>query len=336
MKKKDQAVYVNPRLIRPHGWSPVLHVDLAKMPDQQRQTFVLHRLAGFTGAGYPAERCYHFYTNKQAEPLPFPDYVWTPWSRDTAAAEPAKIDALQEVMPYVPDEDIAEVCRSLVTERQLLDDINGELGLALADFLGLPAPRTDQDFEELSRHVNDYRRTHGPAWASQATIRPLIDQLKDVFLELKSLEFELMASLQPYFERVRPRPGEMADQRADDLVNEAREEPDADRAISLLKKALRYGKTGIQASSAYMELGARYSDQGQAKKAIAYYTKSIEASEIPNAYALYWRGELYYQQEEWDKALGDFERAVSIGLYSPEYEQAQEYLSELRARQPGE
>jgi tetratricopeptide (TPR) repeat protein len=95
---------------------------------------------------------------------------------------------------------------------------------------------------------------------------------------------------------------------------------------------LQHGKTGIPASSAYMHLGARYSDQGETTKAIAYYTKSIEASKIPNAYAIYWRGELYYQQEVWHKALGNFERAAAIGLLSPEYEQAQEYLRELHAR----
>jgi tetratricopeptide (TPR) repeat protein len=306
------------------------------MPDRQRKTHVLGRLITLTGAGYLAERCYHFYTNKQAEPSPLPDYVWTPWSREAIAAEPTSIDSLQELMPYVEDHEIVEVSRSLVMQRQLLDDINDELGRALADFLGLPSPSTERDFEQLRRQVNDFRRKHGPAWASRAAIRPLIEQLKEVFIELKSLEFELVARLQPCYEPLVPSPDEMGDVRADDLVNQAMEEPDADRAIRLLKKALRYGKTGMQASKAYLELGGRYTDKGDVNRAIANYTKSIEAWRDPNSFALYWRGELYFRQEQWDKARGDFEQALAIGLYSPEYERAQEYLSELRSRESGE
>ncbi len=334
MNEEDQPAWVNPRLVRPHGWSPILHVDLEKMTDQQRQTFALHRLSGFTAAGYPAERCYHFYTNKQAESFSLPTYVWTPWSRDSTALEPAKIESVQEMLPYVADEEIVHVCRSLIEQGQLLDHTSEQLGRALADFLGLPSPETDRHSEQLWRRANEYRAKHGPAWASQAQIRPLVAQLKDVFVELSSSQFELHGRLRPYYERLAPGGAEMGDQRADDLVNQAMEEPDADRAIRLLERALRYGKTGIPASRAYVELAGRYSDRGETKRAIAYYTKSIEASKIPNAYALYWRGELYYQQEEWDKALGDFERAVSIGLFSPECEQAQEYLAELRGRQP--
>lgn len=335
MKKEGQSDWVNPRLVRPHGWSPTLHVDLAKMPDQQRQMYVLQRLYGFVGVGSLAERCYHFYTNKQPEPLPLPTYVWTPWSREATAAEPTKIESLQELMPYVADQEIVEVCRCLVTQGQLLGDINEQLGRALADFLGLSTPRTDQDFQALWRQINEYRRRHGPAWASQADIQPLIVQLKEVFVDLKSLEFELVGRLQPCLQPVMPSVDEMGDPRAGDLVNLALEEPDADRAIQLLKRALRYGKTGLQASAAYMELGGRYSDLGDTERAVEHYTKSIEAYKHPNAFAHYWRGELYYQQEEWDKARSDFERAVAIGLYSPEHEQAQEYLSELRAPESG-
>jgi len=324
---------VNPRLVRPYGWSPILHVDLAKMPDQQRQVHVLGRLSGFSAEGEIAERCYHFYTNKQSQAWGVSPSVWTPWTAAGAASQDTTIESLQELMPYITDEGLAEACRSVVKQRQLLDEINEQLGLALARFLGMSAPASEQDFRELGQRVEDYRLKHGAAWMSQTEIRPLIAQLRDVFVELKSLGFELHARLQPYYVRLAPSYEEIGDQRADDLVDQAIEEPDADLAISLLNEALRYGNTGIQASKAYMGLAGRYSDLGDTEKAIEHYTKSIEASTQPNAFALYWRGELYYQQRQWARARTDFERALALGLFSPEYEQAQAYLSELRARE---
>jgi tetratricopeptide (TPR) repeat protein len=336
MTNENQPAEVNPRLVRPPGWSPKLHLDLAKMPDDQRRKQVLLGLGTFVGIGALAEKRYHFYTNKQADPWVRRNYKWTPWTAQGIALERTTTESLEELVPYVPDEEILEVCEALVKRRQLLDDINGQLGQALADFLGLPAPGTEEDFEVLLQEVEVYRLEHGPAWMSEAEIQPLILNLKDLFVEIRSLEFELIARLEQYLvEPTTVSPEEMGDERAKDLVDQA-EGADAKTAIRLLKKALHYGKTGIQASKAYMELGGRYSDLGEPEKAIEHYTKSIEAYKEPNAFALYWRGELYYQQEEWAKARSDFEQAVAIGLSSPEYEQAQEYLSDLGARESGE
>jgi hypothetical protein len=333
MNEEDRPAGVNPRLVRPYGWSPKLHVDPSAMSEQARAMLIVGPLSVFMGEGHRAQDFYHFYTNSQVVNWGVPASLWTPWTGEAATASATMSRSLEESTPYVTDHALLEVCHSMIEHRRLLEDLNGQLGRELAIFLGLSRPTTDEDFAELRQQADDYRVKHGPAWVSQPEIKPLIAQLKDIFVEQSSLEFELHGRLRPYYELLEPSLQEMGDQRADDLVNEAREEPDADRATRLLKRALRYGKTGIQASSAYMELAGRHSDRGETKRAIAYYTKSIEASKIPNAYALYWRGELYYQREEWDKALGDFERSVSIGLYSPEYEQAQEYLWELRARQ---
>jgi len=333
MDEEERSAWINPRFVRPYGSSLKLHVDPATVSEQARATLVLGPLSVFMGEGHRAEFVYYFYTNSQPVNWGVPPSVWTPWTGEAVTGGATMARSLEESKPYITDPALLEVCQGMVKRTQLLEDLNGQLGQALAVFLGLTVPRTDEDFQELCERAQDYRSTYGPAWASEAEIKPLIAQLKDLFVELKSLEFELHGRLRPYYEHLAPSNEEMGDPRAGDLVDQAMEEPDADRAIRLLKKALRYGKTGIQASTAYMELGGRYSDRGETKRAIAYYTKSIEASSIPNAFTLYWRGELYYQREEWDKALGDFERAVSIGLHSPEYEQAQEYLTELRARQ---
>jgi tetratricopeptide (TPR) repeat protein len=127
-------------------------------------------------------------------------------------------------------------------------------------------------------------------------------------------------------------PVELGDQRAHDLIDEADEEFDTQRAIRLLRGALRFGHTGIQASKAYAALAMRYEDLGDKAKAIEYYTKALEAWH-PSAIDLFWRGELYYQLGQWDNARSDFEKALAFSaedsLVSPEREQAKGYLVEL-------
>ncbi len=302
MKKEDRPGWVNPRLVRPHGRSPKLHLDPAAMSEQARTMHIVGRLSAFMGERHRAENLYHFYTNSQAANWGGPSSVRTPWTGQDATASATNLESLEQSAPYITDDGLLEICQGMVRHGHLLEDLNAQLGRALAIFLGLSPPRTDEDFQVLRQHADDYRSKHGPAWASQADIRLLIAQLKDVFVELSSLGFELRFRRPPYYEHLAPSREEIGDQRTSDLVDQAMEEPDADRAIRLLKRALRYGKTGMHASMAYLELGGRYSDQGDAKRAIVCYTKSVEASKYPNASALYWRGELYYQQEEWDKA----------------------------------
>ena len=51
----------------------------------------------------------------------------------------------------------------------------------------------------------------------------------------------------------------------------------------------------------------------------------------------FWRGRLYYQQQKWEEARTDFEKALSFTpkeghLPSPEKEEAEQYLSALNKR----
>jgi tetratricopeptide (TPR) repeat protein len=128
---------------------------------------------------------------------------------------------------------------------------------------------------------------------------------------------------------------DFGDQRAEDLVDWSMEQPSA-LAIQTLQKALTYGETGLYASTAYLELGNRYADIGDIDRAIESYTHSFAAYPTPNAYGLYWRGELYFRKGQWDKARDDFERAAALGLRSPESEQAQDYLSRIREKRAGQ
>lgn len=96
----------------------------------------------------------------------------------------------------------------------------------------------------------------------------------------------------------------------------------------MLKRALRYGQTGIQASKAYMYLGMRYEDLGNTDQAIAHYSQALAAWE-PFALLYFWRGQLYYRRQQWPEAKDDLEKAVAGDLSSPEDEQAREYLADI-------
>lgn len=132
---------------------------------------------------------------------------------------------------------------------------------------------------------------------------------------------------------VQSRHGEVWDQRAKDLVDEALGLEPLE-AIPLLRKALRYGRTGVQASRAYFVLGMKYEDMGDDKRAVQAYTKSIRAwqPETPSPIALFWRGQIHYRNRRLSRARSDLESALKNGLTSPEREQAERYLEEIGKR----
>lgn len=100
------------------------------------------------------------------------------------------------------------------------------------------------------------------------------------------------------------------------------------RAIRLCYRALGYGRTGIQASKAYQELGMRFEDLGQTQRAIRYYTRSLKVGP-PNPWTYFWRGLLYHQQGHRELARNDFEQALALDLWPPECDEARQYLIEL-------
>jgi tetratricopeptide (TPR) repeat protein len=220
-----------------------------------------------------------------------------------------------------------------------------------------------QRMNEYKLPENEYRANQpeylswNPVWVSQPEYRQLVKQSQQVFDEWERIKMRihhkqvyLILAIDSNTESAQPTPPdsrkrlaqlrnwddgivvedvEFGDERAKDLVDMAVEESSPKRAIKLLHQALSYGHTGIQASKAYLELGARYEDLDDTAQAISYYTKSIEAYREPLPMALYWRAKLYYQQKRWVEARNDFERASSLGLFSPEREWTQMYLSKL-------
>jgi tetratricopeptide (TPR) repeat protein len=85
------------------------------------------------------------------------------------------------------------------------------------------------------------------------------------------------------------------------------------KAIKLLQKALTFGTRGIQASKAYFGLGMRYEDMGNIELAIENYSKAIEAYKSFGM-VHFWRGRLYYKQQNWIEARADFEKALSFSV----------------------
>lgn len=256
--------------------------------------------------------------------------------------------------------------------RRIEEELDNQFVALIAEFFGLPAPQTQRDRRKLMRKMGKYGSTGGPVWAAQPEYQRLAEQSEQAFAAVEEIKQQIddrVAQLlsvassssedtQPPFavpdvRLRRPRnwnptqsiqlqeftefeisDEEFGDQRAKDLIDAADGELDPKRAIQLLHRALRYGRTGIQASKAYQGLGMRYEELGDTARAIKYYTKAMEAWH-PSAILFFWRGELYYQRGQWTEARNDFEQALAFppgeGLVSPEREVAERYLVELNA-----
>jgi tetratricopeptide (TPR) repeat protein len=107
----------------------------------------------------------------------------------------------------------------------------------------------------------------------------------------------------------------LGDQRAKDLIDSTDNERDPRRAIRLLHRALRYGRTSIQAAKAFQRLGMKYEDLGNARLAIKYYSEGIALDDglgIAPIPTLYWRGRLLHQRGDVAAAREDFARALAL------------------------
>lgn len=294
------------------------------VPKEEDIVLFLSALRGVSGF---ARDCYRFYTERP-QPKELPD-TW-PWS-----SKGGNVRHLQWLIPQVPDDAIRELCQSLVIQSQKLDELNEQWGQALASFLKLPPPRSESDLIQLRKRLDAYRKKNGAAWASREEFQPLVEQTRQVAEDAEQIWPQLHSQLlqvypHTYGDLVKTHEG-FGDQRAKDIIDRAYE-VDAQSAVRLLQSALRYGHTGIQASKAYRELGNRYHELGDAERAIENYTKSLEAWEEPNWMALFYRGELYYQQGRWKEAREDLQRALAIQwMDSPERERAEEHLLKLDA-----
>ena len=117
-----------------------------------------------------------------------------------------------------------------------------------------------------------------------------------------------------------------------DLINKTVEDINPSRAVKRMEEAIKRGLPEAQAATAYMVLGTRYEDLGQPNEAINCYSKSIQLL-VNNPMVYFWRGELLFQKGQREEARADLEKALSFappnGLFSPERELAQDYLTQI-------
>jgi tetratricopeptide (TPR) repeat protein len=122
-------------------------------------------------------------------------------------------------------------------------------------------------------------------------------------------------------------------QEVSDLIDATVEDANPSRAVNRMEEALKQGLPKSQAADAYMVLGTRYEDLNQIGKAIDCYSKAIQLH-MNNPILYYWRGELLFQQGQYEEARIDLEKALSFAppnsLFSPEYGQAQNLLKQIR------
>lgn len=79
-------------------------------------------------------------------------------------------------------------------------------------------------------------------------------------------------------------------------------------------KAIKYCLAGYSKHTQAIELAARiHTSQGQTEKGIELFTKALKTD--PKTYtAIFSRGELFYEMEEYEKALADFDNALKHSL----------------------
>jgi tetratricopeptide (TPR) repeat protein len=332
-KKKQSKSWVDPRNIRPAGWHPpkMTEKGYSRLFDAfeggQKKIIVSGHLSNLYGAALMAYQCHLFYTDNLS-PSIFLGKYWSPWH---SSGEMSTI--IRALLPHV-EADIQEYCEVWLTQIQVLDELNQEWANALAKFFNLLIPKNDEDFQVLRNQVELYRKENGASWVNLPEFQPLVSQLDFAVIKMQQLIPRLDELIQTMHSQFSPDDLQAlaGNQQVKDQIEASRDEPSHKRAINKLNQILKRSTTEIQSSEIYMELGFRYAELGEIPQAIENYTKSLDLAKLPNPLIYFWRGELYYRQKVWDKAIKDFEQALALEIYTPEREQAIQYISELQSK----
>ncbi|MEA5078247.1 MAG: hypothetical protein VB013_06715 [Anaerolineaceae bacterium] len=127
---------------------------------------------------------------------------------------------------------------------------------------------------------------------------------------------EFVASVDASIIKVTPAPYPMSfvmSQEADDLVDAVNESFFPRLAFRRLEKAVKEGRSGFDNPAVYSTMAMYYEDAGDIDKAIEYYTLSLQLYDDDALMHLF-RGNLYYQQGEFDLARKDLYKSLSLEM----------------------
>ncbi len=270
--------------------------------------------------------CLQFYTSKSLKkhkPL-----TWLPWKYP---GHPA----YSSFGTNISDRKFRELIDLFRIEVEKMDRLNNQWAEVFTRFFGVSQPQTAREQDKFARKIRNHRKRKGPTWMEEAECQQLLDTMRPIIDEIERLKPQIDQSLIRVYGHLLVTDEDMGDERAKDLIDIVDGIPDSNpkKAIKLLRKALSYGETGIQASKAYLGLGMRYEDLGDIDQAIENYGRVLDAYD-PFGMVYFWRGRLYFQQQKWKEARSDFEKALAFpledGLSSPEREEAEHYLEKLK------
>lgn len=202
----------------------------------------------------------------------------------------------------------------------------------LFNFFNLAMPHTFQEWAAFRQTIDVHRAAYGASWMSLPVHQALAAEMQQLVAALNQVKLQFDRRLKEVYGHLLVTEEMFGDQRAKTLIDMTEGAFKPEDAIPLLEMALEYGQSGIQASKAYLGLGMRYEELGELELAIENYTSSMDAYK-PFSIALFWRGRLYFEQGKWEEARADFEQAISFeDLFSPEREEAEQFLAELDKR----
>jgi len=332
-KKKRSKSWVDPRNIRPAGWQPPKVTEkyysrlFNSFEGVQKNIVIAGHLSSLHGVALMAYQCHLFYTDYLSPSILLGNH-WSPWrsSEDVAIS-------IRALLSHV-EPDVQELCTVWLSQIQILDELNQEWATALAKFFNLSVPKNDIEFQVLHDHVERCRKEKGTAWLHSSDFQRLVSQLDLTVIKMQELTSKLDELIQTMHAQISIDDIQAlaGDQTVRDRIEASRNEPNHKQAISKLNRLLERSPAQAQASEIFLELGFRYVELGEIVQAVENYTKSIDLAKLPNPLVYFWRGELYYRQKEWNKAVKDFEQAVELEIYTPEREQALQYISELQSK----
>lgn len=215
------------------------------------------------------QNSYAFFTGKGTLFKP-----WQPWA--------LQVIGLDDYLEYIQDSELKSLCQQAILLDEVMHDLNREAGKIIAKYLKVDI-ETQEDYEKLSRKRYRLRKNKQLPWIDDDDFVTWDSEYQQLMNKVEILGHKIKTKVfQVYGDYL---PEEIGDQRAKDLIDDS-DGADDEVAVKLLKKALSYGQTGLQAHKAYQSLGNILERKGQYKEAFENYQLALSALKKPSASTL--------------------------------------------------